>query len=178
MKVYLVFDNGEAVLSKTRYTFYSAPLIRNISLGYNSGMISLETAKKLKEAGLGWQPALHDFFAIPERGMDERVFVIGDMLATVELVQNLPTVCFQGASEWALDSLVVSEAVWLPSESQLRQELENLLLAAGRSGIILQSSLRGYRCEIPASQGWAQFTALDASEAYALAILQMLAEET
>ena len=134
-------------------------------------MISLVTAIKLKAAGLIWRPALHDFFAIPEHGLDERVFVISDMLATVELLQGFPMISFQGASEWALDSIVFSEAVWMPDEGQLRQALEEALLMMGYSGFRLVSNLSGYRCEIPTKDGWQVFEAAEASEAYARAIL-------
>jgi hypothetical protein len=134
-------------------------------------MISLDTAVKLKSAGLVWRPALHDFFAIPEHGLDDRVFVIGDMLATVELLQGLQVISFQGASEWALDSIVFSEAVWMPGESQLRQVLEEVLLSMGFTGLRLISNPNGYRCEIPTINGWRGYEASEASEAYALAIL-------
>ncbi|HEX7976622.1 MAG TPA: hypothetical protein VF498_19590, partial [Anaerolineales bacterium] len=102
-------------------------------------MISLDTSQKLKAAGLTWVPALFDFFAIPDRHMDEKAFVISDMLVTVDVLQGLQVVSFQGASEWALDSLVTTDAVWLPSEAQLRQAVESALLAAGRGELRLVS---------------------------------------
>jgi hypothetical protein len=64
-------------------------------------MISLQTARKLKEAGLSWQPALNDFFAIPDREMDDQIFVISEVQVTVEVMQELQVLTFQGASEWA-----------------------------------------------------------------------------
>ena len=66
-------------------------------------MISVKTAQKLKEAGLSWMPMLHDFFAVPERGLDHLTFVISDMTITVEMFGQYPVVTFNGASEWALD---------------------------------------------------------------------------
>ena len=53
-----------------------------------------------------WQPALHDFFALPEHGMGERIFVISDIQASVDFLQGVQVVSFQGASEWALDYLL------------------------------------------------------------------------
>ena len=94
-------------------------------------MISLETARCLKNAGLEWRPALNDFLAIPDRYMDEKVFVISDMLVTIDVLQGMQMVFFQGASEWALDALVTQETVWLPSETQLRKALEAALLVEG-----------------------------------------------
>jgi len=137
-------------------------------------MISLATARKLKEAGLEWNPALLDFFAIPDRSMDEKVFVLSDMLVTVDVLQGLQVVSFQGASEWALDSLVTTEAVWLPREEQLRNALEAGLLAGGRPEIRLLSSLGGYRCEIHYHEEGLQFEGSQASEAYAAALLHVL----
>lgn len=137
-------------------------------------MISLATAKKLKRAGLQWQPALLDFFAIPDRQMDEKIFVISDMLVTVDILQGMQVVSFQGASEWALDSLVTRETVWLPREEQLRQALEAALLATSRPELHFTSGLSGYRCTIQVHDQALTFDASDASEAYAAALLYLL----
>lgn len=131
----------------------------------------MSSAQKLKSAGLNWAPALHDYFAIPERGMDERVFVISDMLVTVEVLGGMQIVSFQGASEWALDYLIAAEAVWLPREDQLRHALEALLLADGRPEMTLSSGLEGCRCEISYQGHKISFEAEDAGEAYAAALL-------
>ena len=137
-------------------------------------MISLSTALELKSAGLTWMPMIHDFFAIPDRHMDERVFVISDMLVTVDVLQGLQVVAFQGASEWALDSLVTTEAVWMPREDQLRLALEAALLATGRPELRMASSLNSCRCEILQYGELMGFEAKDASEAYASALLFLL----
>ena len=44
-------------------------------------------AQQLKEAGLAWKPAPGDRFAIPERDLDDEVFVLSNM--TIE-VHDLP----------------------------------------------------------------------------------------
>ena len=137
-------------------------------------MIKLDTAKKLKAAGLAWQPALLDFFAIPDRSMDEKVFVISDMLVTVDILQGMQVVSFQGASEWALDSLVTNETVWLPDESQLRQALEAALLGEGRPEFQLAGGLGGCRLTIHFHGQALVFEDADASEAYAAALLYCL----
>ena len=137
-------------------------------------MISLSIARKLKAAGLQWKPTLFDFFAIPDREMDERVFVISDMPATVERYFGTQVVSFQGASEWALDSLVTSEAIWLPSEAQLRGMLEDGLIAVGAAGFRLSADLGGYTCELLLNLGRMVFRAQEASEAYALALLYLM----
>lgn len=128
----------------------------------------------LKQAGLKWQPALHDFFAIPDRQMDETVFVLSDMLVTMDEIMGMRVVSFQGASEWALDSLVTDETVWLPREDQLRRALEEILLTSGRPGVSLKSGLEGCSCTIHWQGAQQAFTARDASEAYAAALLFVL----
>ena len=137
-------------------------------------MISLETARQLKSAGLTWIPGLHDFFAIPDRNMDDRVFVISDMLVTVEFLRGLQMVSFQGASEWALDSLVTSEAVWMPTEAQLRQSLEAALLATDDPEVHLSSGLNKARCEFNFQGQVMSFEAVHACDAYAQALLHVL----
>jgi len=137
-------------------------------------MISLDCARALKSAGLQWQPALHEFFAIPERGLDERVFVISDVLATTEVIQGQRVVAFQGASEWALDNLAIGEVVWLPREEQARALLEAALLEQGHAETRLDGRLNGYTCTILVKGEPLAFHASQAVEAYALALLHLL----
>lgn len=137
-------------------------------------MLSLSLARQLKQAGLEWQPRLYDYFAIPDREMDERIFVISDLLATLETLQGELVVAFQGASEWALDDLAAGELVWLPREDQLRQALEAALLARGRSQIRLDCGLSGCRCTIQPGEQALTFRGEDAGQAYAAALLYLL----
>lgn len=137
-------------------------------------MISATTALRLKQAGLTWQPALMDFFAILDRDMDDKVFVISDMLVTVDLLQGLQVVSFQGASEWALDSLVTTEAIWLPSEEQLRKLLEAALISEGNINLKLTSHFDSSRCELVFRGHFMTFVNSDACEAYAAALLYIL----
>jgi hypothetical protein len=94
-------------------------------------MLSLSTARRLRAAGLTWTPGLHDFFTIPERGMDDRVFVISDVSVDIELLQGRSIVTLTDF-EWALDYTVILETVWLPTEEQLRRQLEQRLAMARR----------------------------------------------
>lgn len=137
-------------------------------------MISLEKAIELKEAGLNWQPALNDFFAIPERDMNEKIFVISDMLVTIDFLQGIQVVSFQGASEWALDSLVTDETVWLPSDEQLFHAIEAAMLERGAYVIILRSTIKGYECEITYEDGKRIFEGKQVSTVYADALLYLL----
>lgn len=141
-------------------------------------MITLNTAQELKAAGLKWSPALHDFFAVPDRGMDHRVFVISDMLTNIENLFGSPVVAFQGASEWALDYLVTSEAVWVPTESQLRQIIEENLLKEQNASLSLSWNMRNYQCEIFIKDRLQTFEDPDAATAYGKALLYILNQPT
>jgi hypothetical protein len=141
-------------------------------------MISLDTALELKGAGLVWVPQILDFFAIPDRNMDDRVFVISDMLVTVDILQGMQVVSFQGSSEWALDYLVTTDAVWIPSEMQLRQALEAALLSSGRPDLKMTSSLHGYHCDFEFHGKSLSFEAEDVSELYAGALLYVLRDRS
>jgi hypothetical protein len=137
-------------------------------------MISLALALELKEAGLEWQPALHDFFALPDRLMDDKLFVISDLLVNIEQLQGIQIVSFQGAPEWALDYLVTSDVIWVPTETQLRQRLESALLAGGRLDLALNTTIASVRLKMVYRGQGLSFEARDAQEVYARALLYIL----
>jgi hypothetical protein len=84
-------------------------------------VLSLELALALRDAGVVWQPAAGDAFVVPDREMDEEVFVLSDMvIQRIEAPDGPPLLAFNGTTEWALDSVEAHEAVWLPREDQLR----------------------------------------------------------
>jgi hypothetical protein len=137
-------------------------------------MITLALARKLKEAGLVWHTNIHDFFAIPDRDMDNRVFVLSDMMVTMELLRGWPAVVFHGTAEWAQDYLLTHEAVWLPTESQLREQLEaELAVRNGRFHQLVRAE-NGYSCELILANNPLNFAAESASEAYGQALLHLL----
>ncbi|MFZ1395441.1 MAG: hypothetical protein WAS33_01010 [Candidatus Promineifilaceae bacterium] len=137
-------------------------------------MISQALAVQLKEAGLVWHTSIHDFFAIPERDMDGRIFVLSDMMVTMELLRGWPAVMFHGTSEWAMDYLLTHEAVWLPTESQLREKLEEELGVRNGRFHQLRRQDENYVCEISLNGANLQFTAVDPNEAYGQALLTLL----
>ena len=140
-------------------------------------MISLALAIELKQAGLVWQTKTHDFFAIPDHDMDDRVFVLADMVAFTELVQGWPAVAFHGSAEWAMDYIFSNEIVWLPTEEQLREALVERLWGdeAGAGGLTLSTlASGGYRCAIEQRGETLSFDAPAADEAYAQALLHLL----
>ena len=136
-------------------------------------MIPLPLAQQLKAAGLVWRTNNYEFFAIPDRGLDDRVFVLADMMAYTELVQGWPVVAFQGTAEWALDYILTSEVVWVPTEEQLRETLV-AQLPVEADGLTLTRLAGGYRCEIAPAGDTLSFDAPTAGEAYGRALLHVL----
>jgi hypothetical protein len=140
-------------------------------------MISLTLAVELKQAGLVWRTSTHDFFAIPDHDMDDRVFVLADMVAFTELVQGWPAVAFHGAAEWALDYIFSDEIVWLPTEEQLREALADQLRRDAPSeqpSLSLTAAADAYHCAITLRGQALTFAAPTASGAYAQALLHVL----
>jgi hypothetical protein len=130
-------------------------------------VVSIELAIRLRRAGLRWRPAAGDRFMIPDRDMDEDVFVVSDMTIQVHDLVDGPVIGFNGTVEWALDDVAKDEVVWLPREDQLR----HLLGGAFRR---LEPDGAGFRVVVEG----AQFTAGDAEDAYGLAVLHLLGNGT
>lgn len=138
-------------------------------------MISLALACELKEAGLVWKTAVNDYFGLPERGMDDRVFVLSDMMANTDVFRGWPVVTFHGAAEWALDYILSSETVWLPREDQLRQAIEEILMTEAEMLLQLNYvSPTQYQCRIKYQGEEYSFDGQDGSEAYGHALLYLL----
>jgi hypothetical protein len=138
-------------------------------------MIGLETARKLKEAGLTWQPLHGDRFVAPDRNLDDLVFVVNDMATIIEMWQGAPAVTFHGTPEWALDYLYLGETLWLPHESQLRELLRRMLAEAGSDTFDLLYADGSYTCRFAYRDEAVAFRADTAEEAYAAALLHLRA---
>lgn len=137
-------------------------------------MLSINLAQQLKVSGLEWQLQKNDFFHIPDRGFDDTVFVVTDMTVLVEKLHGNLAITFHGTVEWALDHVWVTELVWLPSESQLREELEKYLIGETEPSLVLISTADGYRCEIRFKGEFLAFEAFGVSDVYATALLYVL----
>ena len=87
------------------------------------GVISVNLAIALREAGVTWQPAPGDHFVIPDRDLDDQTFVLSDMIVQVYELPRTTVIGFNGTTEWALDDIERDEAIWLPREDQLRDML-------------------------------------------------------
>lgn len=85
-------------------------------------MLSRELAVALREAGMTWTPQNGDRFVVPDRDLDDLVFVLSDMVVEeATLPDGTHVLAFNGTTEWALDAVEASEALWFPSEAQLRE---------------------------------------------------------
>lgn len=136
-------------------------------VGHDRRVITLSLARRLRLAGLPWEPRAGDRFVVLVRGMEQDVFHLADM--TVE-VHDFPTgrvVGFNGTTEWALDSVTIEETVWLPREDQLRDLL-------GPAFVTLERDSQGYAVRFRTADGVAVARDGDAECAYARAVLRTL----
>lgn len=128
-------------------------------------MISLELAVRLRSAGLTWQPAPGDRFAIPDRDLDDQTFVLSDMIIQVHRLPRGTVIGFNGTTEWALDDIERDAAIWLPREDQLRDLL-------GDDFRLLEHDPDGrYRVVV---RGQPDTTGPTAADAYGHAVLRRL----
>ncbi len=135
------------------------------------GMISTELAVALKSAGLVWHPLSGDRFQLDEPEFEADVFTVSEM--TIE-PREYPTgqlLAFNGTTEWALDSVALEDALWLPHEHQLRELLRGAFRALRR----LEDT---HEVEIALRSAEAEevlrFEHPEPADAYALALLEML----
>jgi len=129
-------------------------------------MIALALAQALRAAGLAWNPQSGDRFVVPDRDMDEEVFVVSNMVVEIHDAPTGQIIGFNGTTEWALDSLEQRQVVWLPRESQLRELLDRrfVRLESVTGGFAVVIDLDGEQREVDA----------DAESAYARALLTVL----
>ncbi len=130
-------------------------------------MISVELARALRVAALDWTPAPGDRFVVPDRDMDDDVFVISDMAIDVLQHATGTVIGFNGTTEWALDSIEQGAVVWLPRESQLRDLL-------GEGFVRLERSTEGYAVVAAEDEVLVRYDDTDVEQAYARAVLARL----
>jgi hypothetical protein len=91
-------------------------------------MISLELARALAhESGVLWQPTAGDRFVIDTELLTSEVFWISDLTVEPQHFADQTVLGFNGTTEWALDSVGLDQALWLPREDQLRNLLGDRL---------------------------------------------------
>ena len=132
-------------------------------------MLSLTLALALRDAGLRWSPASGDRFVLPHRGMDDDVFVLSEMTVEVHRFPTGTVIGFNGVTEWALDSVEQDQALWLPTEGQLRDLLGGLFRTLRRRDEYwtVTYALGGHERQVAGDH---------AEEAYGLALLDVLLE--
>jgi hypothetical protein len=133
-------------------------------------VISVALARKLRDAGLRWDPAPGDRFVVADRDMDNEVFTLADVLAEVHEFPSGRVIGFNGTVEWALDSVEARNSVWLPSEAQLRERLAGTFRRLTRTE-------EDWLVEIALPHGYVAFRADDPAEAYGHALLHLITGE-
>lgn len=132
-------------------------------------MLSVPTARRLREGGVRWTPAVGDRFVVPVHDPDE-VFVLSTMVVEVIRRPSGDVIGFNGTTEWALDSIEQSEALWLPRESQLRDLL-------GRTFRALRAVSDGWQVELEINGVASTVVHVDPEEAYGFALLRLVEGE-
>ena len=127
-------------------------------------MITRELAEALAARGLAWEPASGDRFVVPDRDLDDEVFVVSGMSIEVANLEFGAEMRFNGTVEWALDSIAQAEVIWLPREDQLRAAL-------GERFVGLESVTGGYAVVLTGEE---RHVDIDVERAYARALLSVL----
>ena len=131
-------------------------------------MISTESALALRDAGLVWKPRSGDRFQLDEPEFDADVFTVSEMTIEPRAYPTGTILAFNGTTEWALDSVALQDALWLPSEEQLREMLRGAFRA-------LRRLADTYEVDVVVAGTAHTFTHPEPSDAYAQAVLAMLA---
>lgn len=135
-------------------------------------MLSLTLATELNEAGVRWDPAPGDRFTIRSSELLGDVFTVSEMTIQVHEHPSGTILGFNGTTEWALDSVTKDDALWLPSEHQLRELL-------GRAFVSLEAAPDNFvvSTRVAGSQE-SRFSAATAEDAYARALLELVRRTT
>ena len=118
-----------------------------------------------------WSPEKGDRFVIPDRDLDDEVFVVSDMVVeAVDLPRVGRILAFNGTTEWALDSVEAAEAIWLPREEQLRSLMGDAFVSLER----LETEPAGYAVTVRVAGELDRHVDVDAEAALARALLGLL----
>jgi hypothetical protein len=135
-------------------------------------VISRDLAIELRDAGLVWHPESGDRFQLDlpeqvEAEVEADIFTVSEMTIEARRYPTGTILAFNGTTEWALDSVALADAVWLPREDQLRE----LLRATFRSLTRLEDS---FEVEVEIAGDVRRFEHPDAAEAYGQALLELV----
>ncbi len=140
----------------------------DLAAGRRIGLVSVSLARRLKALGLEWKPRIGDRFMVPDRHLDDHVFALSDMVVEMrDSIGGIPELAFNGTVEWALDSIIQSEVVWLPTETDARDAL-------GTAFIALYAEADEFVCVARIDDAPTSFTGASAAEAYATALVALL----
>ena len=133
--------------------------------------MDLDLARALRSAGLRWHPEPGDAFTIDRPELEDEVFTVSDMAIEPHEFDTGTILGFNGTTEWALDSVALEDALWLPREDQLRERLGEVFRS-------LVSVRRGasYRVGVVVAGSERWFEAADAVTAYGAALLTLLGD--
>jgi hypothetical protein len=127
-------------------------------------VITVELARRLGAAGVLWEPAPGDRFTIDQPNVVGEVFWISHLTIDVHTFRGQPLIGFNGTTEWALDSVTLDTALWLPREDQLRVLIGERFDSLRRDG-------EAWVLEVHDDRGRGEFRDPDAECAYAQALL-------
>jgi len=130
-------------------------------------MISIALARALRDSGLAWHPTVGDAFCIDRIEADADVFYLSDLTVEAHEFSTGTVLGFNGTTEWALDSVAIEDALWLPSEAQLRELLGPAFVSLGAASneFKVVAAIDGSRRE---------FRDAIAPDAYARAVIDLL----
>ena len=131
-------------------------------------MITIDWARALQQAGLSWRPASGDAFRIERPGFDSEVFTVSEMTTEAHEFDTGTILGFNGTTEWALDSLALEDALWLPREDQLRALLRGTFRSLHRLGD------GRYRVSVHVRGVDEVFEAATPADAYGTAVLMLI----
>jgi hypothetical protein len=134
-------------------------------------MISTAMARQLRDIGLEWHPVSGDAFRIDRDEFDSDVFTISDLTVEAHQFDTGTILGFNGTTEWALDSVALEDALWMPREDQLRELLGGTFRALSRL-----DEGTGFRVATVLNSASVAFDAGQAEDAYAAALLALLEE--
>ncbi|WP_168914685.1 pilus assembly protein CpaE [Microcella flavibacter] len=140
-------------------------------------MISTSLARQLRDAGLRWKPLSGDRFQIDRPELDADVFTISDLMIEPHEYSTGTVLGFNGTTEWALDSVDVTDALWLPREDQLRDLLRTAFVRLEREQELYRVVLAPEAADDDSEDaGGAErvYESVSAPEAYGLALLAVL----
>lgn len=141
-------------------------------------MITTDLARRLREAGLHWAPVSGDVFQLaPGAGagddgeLEGDLFTVSDMTIEAHIYPTGTILGFNGTTEWALDSVALEDALWLPREDQLRDRLQSTfrVLERRETGQRVE-----YRVHVERGGRDLEFLSDDPAEAYGLALLDLI----